>query len=929
MTTTAELQELLQEIDRTPWGPVEREMTARAVAAAVELGDEELEYQARMRQSGSANQGGDTDLLLSSFAWCLAKHDSDPVRFPADINNGSADLMWHFKWMASTLRASPEFSTEQIAAVLDDMQAHYVKAGLGESGVAMARFEDAWVSGRLDEAEDLRVKLEAIPRDSHSHCDACGRSQLVGYFADIGRDDDAIRLVEEMVEGGFACGEEPEHALARSLLPYLRTGRNDDAKRAHMRSYRLARDNADNLSMVAMNIIFATITGNEARALAMVERHIPWLNHDNLNGAAHARALRAFALALDGVSSAGHPDATVRGADAENLVRFFGEHDGPWNAKDLAAASWAAAERIGAQFDERNGTAAFHDQLAHDRALAGVRVSVPISSDAFVTEQQSTAPQTAEERYRRAIDLSDWGDADASIPALQASLADNDPAHVGDLHGLLIGALLAGGRENDAVGHLQPYSDARRAEGRTEFADVVDELGLTLFGLGGTDAIARLQEMSERTETADARGLVLSGLAHALLQNGAFAEGLEAAKASHAAFIKAGDPEDIVDSLSSVAFFAGLVGDGELARTSADEALTSPVLSSGQRANLLETRARSLGGAEEYAQGAADADEASQIIATLGATRGAARLSVLAGALLEDADQPGEAAARYRVAIRQLEREGEDTAATRFRLARALLAMGAASEAVELLNSVYADESAAEVDAGSRAQTVELLAQAFEVDDQPGNAVGAWGHTAELYEEAENAAGQAHALMTQGRILGQFGEHEDAIGILEEAVELAKTDPENVGLIVRGIHLLGQAFAGMKDERAWAAFDETEQLARENNASWLIADVTDSRARAYAVLGDVDQAIGHSLQAADGYAAEGDIMSAAGSELFAGRTLASVDRAEDAVSIYQSLLARPVADSPLQQVAALELGDLLAALGRHGDAAAVRALIQG
>ena len=94
------------------------------------------------------------------------------------------------------------------------------------SGVLTARFEDAWSAGRWDEAEALRQRLEATPRDSHSHCDACGRSQFAGYFAETGREADAVRLVEEMIEGGFRCGEEPEHALSRSLP----TGRSSDVR---------------------------------------------------------------------------------------------------------------------------------------------------------------------------------------------------------------------------------------------------------------------------------------------------------------------------------------------------------------------------------------------------------------------------------------------------------------------------------------------------------------------------------------------------------------------------------------------------------------------------------------------------------------------------------------------------------------------------
>ncbi len=75
-------QQLIEEIDRTPWGPAEQALVAEAVALAVEIGDERLEYEARMRQTASANMNGATDVMLNSFAWCLAHHDARPAALP-------------------------------------------------------------------------------------------------------------------------------------------------------------------------------------------------------------------------------------------------------------------------------------------------------------------------------------------------------------------------------------------------------------------------------------------------------------------------------------------------------------------------------------------------------------------------------------------------------------------------------------------------------------------------------------------------------------------------------------------------------------------------------------------------------------------------------------------------------------------------------
>ncbi len=107
------IAELIEEIDATYWGPEERALIDQALALTQEIGDEPLEYRVRLRLTASGARTGDTDVMLSSFAWCLAKHDMDPVRFPTEIDSSMADLMWQFKWMIGALDASPLFSRAQ------------------------------------------------------------------------------------------------------------------------------------------------------------------------------------------------------------------------------------------------------------------------------------------------------------------------------------------------------------------------------------------------------------------------------------------------------------------------------------------------------------------------------------------------------------------------------------------------------------------------------------------------------------------------------------------------------------------------------------------------------------------------------------------------------------------------------------------------
>ncbi|MDF2562261.1 MAG: hypothetical protein K0R99_3707 [Microbacterium sp.] len=923
-------QQLIEEIDRTPWGPAEQALVAEAVALAVELGDERLEYEARMRQTASANMGGATDVMLNSFAWCLAHHEADPQRFPADLDNGGADLMWQFKWMAASLRSSPAFSQEQIAAVLDDMEKHYRAGGLGLSGVLTARFEDAWDAGRMEEAETLRVQLEATPRDDHSHCDACGRSQIAGFFADTDRDAEAIVLVEEMIEGGFSCGEEPEHALSRVLLPYLRAGRVDEAKTAHLRSYRLAKDNPDNLRIVANNIVFAALTGNEARALALVEKHIAWLAHDGLNVDAHFAALAALAVALDRVTAAGHGDTPVRGAESPALVPFFGEHEGRWSTSDLAASAWSAADRIAAAFDERDGTHGHARSLARMRALADEQYDVPIRSDAFVAPAPSTVPADPDGWFERAMQLAQFGAEHETLDALPRALGVEDPYKRAQLLSMRLGILVALDRAAEARELLPERIAALRAAGRDEQADLEERLGLATFGIDTPEATADLEDAIGEAATLPAwsRGDLAISRAALHLRAGEADAALDLAELAARSFAEADDTR-LANTTTLLAISAVLSkGDMEAATALLDRFLAQDDLSIGHRAQALQTRARVRGGSNAYAEGAADADEVCRLLAELGATRALGDAHLLAGALWEDADEPEKAVSRYRLAARLAGESEGDSTGVDFRLARAMLRVGDAEEAAELFGDVLQREEEAEVAAGSRAMTASMLARALSAAGEFGQAVGAHSYASELFGQAEEHADQAMSMTEQAKILARFDEHDDAIGLLESAAETVRRAPDAVGALSEVLHSLGQAYGGRGDDRAFALFDEVAALAQQHEAEWLLADVTDSRGRAFAELGRIDEAVAAALTAADGFAALGDLGSAGGSELFAARVLAGNDRSADAVPVYRSTIDHAAEHPPLLQVAALELGNVLESLGRHGEAAEVRALVQ-
>ncbi|MDR0489114.1 MAG: hypothetical protein LBG99_06950 [Propionibacteriaceae bacterium] len=929
-----EIKDLLEKIDETYWGPEERAMIDRALELSRELGDEELEYQVRVRLTASAVRTGDSDALLSSFAWCLAKHDEDPQRFPTDVENGAADLMWQFKWMIGALDDSPIFSLTQGEAMLDDMEAHYVREGLGLSGVITARFQHAWGIGDIEKAKELRTLLAATPRDEHSHCDACGRSELAGFALEIGEEEHALTLVDEIMEGGFSCGEEPEHALSRTLVAKLKAGRNDDALDSHMRSYRLARNNPDNISIVADNMIFCAITGNEARGLAMVERHVPWLSHDALNEAGQLNMLTAIGVVLESVGRAGYGEQVVRGANDPSLDRFFGTRETPWTVAELIPAVWASAATMSAAFDQRNGNDYISSEVARKKAMLDQRYDLPIASEVFLPRETAIQPSTPEQWLALGEIYVYAGLSDAKEP-LERALEGANPATKSRALQILTSTLYHIGEVEEAKQTLKARCEALEAEGEHLQAELETRAGLSLYGSTGPEDLAVLE--AECARLADTGGAELGDaeitLAGCLMEQEEF-DSDRVLQLLESAAVHCTSRPNLKASVLKMLMVQYANNDDNEKMEAAFEEATALDLCDGARASVLTQQARIMGGKQRFEEGAALADAALKIYVNYGASKPQINAAVLASALYQDAGRHEEELARVRFALREAEPLEIDTTGIRYRLGRALLATSHPHEAVEILWEVLQDEEKMEVPAASRAETCEVLAQGFEAAEKYGNAVSMYGRAADLLVEGEQPVMAANMLRRKANILREFEIYDDALEALSQAWDLVQNN-DAPGMEVQVL----EAWAFTKSNTGDAsALDDIRRAITtvENDPdgpfTWKVADLIDSQGRVLMGLERRDEAVACFLQAGDGYAEAGDFVSAARAEHFAAQNLAGpLERIEEAVPIWADSLAHADQATAQGQDAAgllesilVKYAEALESLGRNGEAAELR-----
>lgn len=934
------LVELLATIDAIPRDATQRALIDEAVSLAVEISDEEMEYEARLRLTESAEFSGDTDAALTSFAWCLAKYDSDPARF---LETGSAgSLLWRYKWVIDNLSKSPVFSRSEIDAAIEDMRLHYQRAGFGMSAVLTAQFKDAWTSGRLEEADALRVRLEATPRDDHSDCEACVLSESAGFLAEVGgREAEALSLIDDMTARGLRCEQEPEAALGRALLPLLRTGRLEDAKSAHLRGYRMARHNPNNLFMVADHLVFCAVTGNEARGLTLVERHLGWLTHDGLNESGQFHYLLAQAALLDAVARIGHGDVPIRAAAGIDLSEVFGDHREEWTVATLRAASWDGAARIGSAFDARNGNDHRSDLMDRARASSEESYDVPILTDTFTAAPPvQRDPSDAIDWYERALEYSALGDAELAVSAVRRALADHheegDRLHGAEeivAHAMLLGELVRLEDWEAAASALPGRIAALRAHDYHVQAGLEERIGLAMFGrMEDADRLALEDELAACSpETPnEVRGRLQVALASANVK-------LEEPRTEMISTLldEAVNNLDCPDSreamISALSFqsrFEAMVGNDEGARRSVAR-LAELAPDAATWAKALTLRASLNAGIGEFEAGADDADEATRLFVAMDARPQVVYTSQLAGALLGDAGHHAEAVSRLRFAVTQAERMEAVSSGLSHLYGCALVRAGLGAEASDVLSQAYDDLTGEGAPPVSRAETLYWLGHAFLLDGQYNEALGAWVSAVDLFSEDEHHRGAALAGSAAGSLLARFEAYDDSLALLDAAAVHARKNPEDVETLAGVLHSLGQAQANAGSVDALITLQEGLALAIRMGAAWLIADVTNSKARALGTLGRTEEALPVFLSAADDYVAAGDSTSAAVAELAAARLLVQASRESDAVAIYRGGLDHAADVHPdLTSILAIELGDVLERLGRTDEATQARALAQ-
>ncbi|MBU8858065.1 MULTISPECIES: hypothetical protein [unclassified Micromonospora] len=364
--TDDDLWRMHHEIESMPYGPGQIAALEQLLRRADAGDDRHLAFAARVTGTTAYVYGGEPAKSFVTFSWCLAEYDKDPQPYHQRYTH---QLLWFFKYMVNAMVKFPELPLDRTYAVLDDMERRYRDSGHSLQAVHKHRYLVAAHLGDEEAAEQWYRKWMTTPRDALSDCAGCDPTTQVAHLVRHGRHEEAVALAEPVLAGRLTCSEQPQGILTALLTPYRETGRTDAARDAHREAYRRVRGNLADLGDIGEHIEFCTVTGNEARALELVERHLDWLDRAPTPAA--------------GMHFAAAASAALRQVPAELTVhrRASGERpaaDVPAGglADELAGTATALAER----FDARNGTTHQSGLIARKLAAGPVGEHLPLSA---------------------------------------------------------------------------------------------------------------------------------------------------------------------------------------------------------------------------------------------------------------------------------------------------------------------------------------------------------------------------------------------------------------------------------------------------------------------------------------------------------------------------------------------------------------------
>ncbi len=343
-----QIEDLLDESGELEHGPVQLALLERAVELADAHNDLDMSFEARSRLVESASFSGRPDVAMVAFSRLIAAYDAHPGRFD------NFQFLWQYKWVLGFAPEFPTIGRDQLDELYADMKRRYKAEGSTLHAYWTLRRDNADAMGRVADGKKAHAKLMASKGDHLSNCAACVQDGTVSYLASIGDDAGALKAAKPICQGKLTCAEVPEHTYANVVLPSIRLGKHAEALAHFKTGYRLIDRNPDFLRQKGMFIVGLTLTGNLARALTLLDRHLaealdavsPWWRFEFFLSAR---------LLLEKLAENGIITVPIRIPKKMELATGTGKP----TVAGLAEWMDARLEELATAFDVRNGNKSF------------------------------------------------------------------------------------------------------------------------------------------------------------------------------------------------------------------------------------------------------------------------------------------------------------------------------------------------------------------------------------------------------------------------------------------------------------------------------------------------------------------------------------------------------------------------------------------
>ncbi|MGL6076102.1 MAG: hypothetical protein ACRC8S_18240 [Fimbriiglobus sp.] len=264
--------QIVHEAETLPHGAGQIALHEQAISLADQSGNQELAFSLRENALWPLYHGKRPDLLFVHFSWCVAYTDKHPDT-PAD------DLLWTFRWVLDSMPWFPEITLGQIQQSTEDMKRRYEREGCSLRPYWVLKRRNADKMGHLDEAKDANIRYKRCRRDGFCDDPETEDAFDVYHLEYLKQYKAAIARAEPFLNGTYTEAHFQIGISDTLLVPLVRFGRIDEAKKLQKKSARLVSTRPEFLGTADNQIEFLAVIGDLAGAVKCFDQHIDAAYH--------------------------------------------------------------------------------------------------------------------------------------------------------------------------------------------------------------------------------------------------------------------------------------------------------------------------------------------------------------------------------------------------------------------------------------------------------------------------------------------------------------------------------------------------------------------------------------------------------------------------------------------------------------------------